>query len=187
MKSNRGRKGGGGAKELGAGLKYSSRPEVGEGHGRRGAGTPRGPGEGGWLCGRRPGGERRVRRRQLDGPHLCGALSRPGDRSTALCGPGAGPTGGISCSAGAWPQDLCYLFCCAPATGEAGRRRCLEMRTLQGREGPSRSLRGLRAVRAPPPPRGARGVGGMGVGEAWSGWCGREKGGLRGFWGGGGS
>lgn len=44
MKSNRGRKGGGGSKDLGAGLKYSSRPEVGEGAGRRGSrGTRVGP------------------------------------------------------------------------------------------------------------------------------------------------
>lgn len=44
MKSNRGRKGGGGSKDLGAGLKYSSRLEVGEGSGRPGSQHPRRPG-----------------------------------------------------------------------------------------------------------------------------------------------
>lgn len=104
------------------------------------------------------------------GSELGGPRGRPGPRRAALCpgqgtaplplcGRGAGPTGGISCSAGAWPEDLWYLPCCTPATGEAGTLRCLEM--------PDPAVYSA--------PREGTGA------EAWSGWFGPGKGRFQGL------
>lgn len=173
MKSNRGRKGGGGSKDLGAGLKYSSRPEVGEGAGRRGgqdalrptAARPAGE-EGRGLRGRRRGQGARVwpgagRPRGRPGPRRAALCLGPGTAPLPLSGRGAGPTGGISCLAGAWPEDLWYPSCCAPASEEAGRLRFLEMPISKEKRGPPRTLRGLRTISTSRNNRGRR----LGVGD----------------------
>lgn len=82
MGSNRGRKAGGGSQDFGAGLKYNSRLEVGEGWGP-GLGRPQ---------------FRSARTIACAGPSVSPEL-----RSTARGWPELGCTGGISCSVGAWP------------------------------------------------------------------------------------
>lgn len=82
MGSNRDRKAGGGSQDFGAGLKYNSRLEVGEGWGPRA---------------RRPQ-SRSARTVSCTGPSVSPEL-----RSTARGWPERGCTGGISCSVGAWP------------------------------------------------------------------------------------
>lgn len=115
MRSDRARKGSGGPKDFGTGLKYSSRHEVGQGGGRRGPRGPLGPGP------ERSGlGPARA-------PQPCNAAPGHGwPTPVPVGGPDAGRAGGISCSAGAGAAaggasrpDLWYQTCCDPATGEA--------------------------------------------------------------------
>lgn len=97
MKSDRGRKGGGGSKELGAGLKYSSRPEVGAG---AGGGEPgpsgRGAGRGARAL-QAPSGRGAGARRQLDGAHLPRFVSARGSLHCPL-------------RPGSWPDRWNFLF-----------------------------------------------------------------------------
>lgn len=163
MKSNRGRKGGGGSKDLGTGLKYSSRLEVGEGSGRPGSQYPR-----------RPGCSPDLARRGVRGVDFVGAV---GAREPPVW-PGAGlseraPRPPPRCSL-SWPRDCPFVARALaqqvefPVWRVPGRRTfgtCPAARQPSGRrepsgswrrgiskekKGPSRFLRGLRSVRAPP-------------------------------------
>lgn len=109
MKSERARRGAGGSGDLGAGFKYTSRPEVGgagavEAGRAGGRGAPRG-GRGARESG---GGNRGVFGRWGDqgdrGTGSAALVSAEGAAALPVCGRGAGPTGGISCLAGAWPD-----------------------------------------------------------------------------------
>lgn len=107
MKSSQARKGEGGSKDFGTGLKYSARPEVGEARGSQTGGQ----GAGVVTVGKDTGvAQSRPLREGAEVPPAPAAprfVLANGTAPLPICGPGAGLAGGISGSAGAWP-DLWY-------------------------------------------------------------------------------
>lgn len=141
MKSNQGRKGGGGSKDLRAGLKYNSRLEVSERARRRGSQDALRPG-----CGpdrpraRGPGLCRRRRGRGVSSAAgSCGSRGRPGPGALRF----VLAEGPLHCPlvAGAlaqqvefpvwWVPDLRTFGTCLVCAGEAGMLRVLEKPNLQ--------------------------------------------------------
>lgn len=109
MNSNRARKDGGGSRDLRAGLKYSSRPEVGEGRAlgvrRRGPGSrPEWPGAG--RCERAP---------RAPGAAAPRFVLAKGTAPLPICGPGAGRPDRWNFLFGRCLADLWYQPCRAPA------------------------------------------------------------------------